>query len=115
MMPGRIILGMAASPSIPWVGSMPESGTPGKLPGARRLFLRGGVQFGDAFRTDLMDDAAKFLDAFAELRQFLFADLVMLGIAGLGIGFLQFLEHRALAAIALGRSEEHTSELQSLM
>src|SRR3546814_9220572 len=99
MMPGRIILGMAASPSIPWVGSMPESGTPGKLPGARRLFLRGGVQFGDAFRTDLMDDAAKFLDAFAEPRQFLFADLVMLGIAGLGIG----------------RSEEHTSELQSLM
>ena len=49
-----------------------------------------------------MDDAAEFLDALAKPGQFLFADLVMFRVAGLGVGFLQFLEHRALAAIGLG-------------
>src|SRR3546814_17440872 len=49
-----------------------------------------------------MDNAAEFLDAFAEPRQFLLAYLVMLRITSLGVGFFPFLEHRAFAAIVLG-------------
>src|SRR3546814_7656849 len=87
---------------------MPELRSPGKLPDPRRLFLRGGFQFGDALGADLMDDAPQFLDALAQPCQLFLADLVVPGITGLSVGLFQLLEHRA-------RSEEHTSELQSLM
>ena len=44
-----------------------------------------------------MDDASEFLDARDKPDEFFFANLVMFRIAGLGVGFLQFLKHRALA------------------
>ncbi len=58
---------------------MPESGRPGKLPDAQRLFARGGLfEFGDLVGADLMDDATQFFDARTKPRQFFLADLVML-------------------------------------
>src|SRR3546814_2302410 len=81
----------------------------------------------DPLGAQLVNDPAKLLDTLTEPSQFLFADPVMLAVAGLRVGFLQLLKHRTLAAIGLrpdaihpsvkpfGRSEEHTSELQSLM
>src|SRR3546814_1308150 len=91
-----------------------------------------------------MHDAAELFDPRPEPSKFLFANLVMLRIAGLGVSFLQFLEHGSFAVrplrpdaeeaavhafsersqegnivvirrIICQRSEEHTSELQSLM
>lgn len=56
---------------------------------------------GDLVCADLADDASEFLDAFTEPRQFLFANLVMFRVTRFGVGFLQFLEHGALAAIIL--------------
>src|SRR3546814_16252084 len=76
---------------------MPELRSPGKLPDPRRLFLRGGFQFGDALGADLMDDAPQFLDAPAQPCQLFLADLVVPGITGLSVGLFQLLEHRALA------------------
>jgi len=48
-----------------------------KLPDAQPLAARGSFQGGDAFRTDLMHDAAQFLDPRAQPCQLFFADLVM--------------------------------------
>src|SRR3546814_10479209 len=56
----------------------------------------------DTLRTSLMNDAAKLLDPLTEPSQLFFAYLVMPGIARLGVGFLQFLKHRALAACVFG-------------
>src|SRR3546814_19167400 len=76
---------------------MPELRSPGKLPDPRRLFLRGGFQFGDALGADLMDDAPQFLDALAQPCQLFLADLVVPGITSLSVGLFQLLEHRATA------------------
>src|SRR3546814_8483628 len=80
-----------------------------------------------------MNDAAKLLDPLTEPSQLFFAYLVMPGIARLGVGFLQFLKHRALAACVFGpyavkpavepfgerpqkgEDRKSTRELQSLM
>src|SRR3546814_7518107 len=104
MMPGRVILGMTASHFIPCRLLCQNRGVPASYRRAR-LFARRCLQFGDAFRTDLMDDATQFLDASAEPIKFLFADLVMLGLC----------RAAHYAEWARERSEEHTSELQSLM
>ena len=76
MMPGRIILGMTASHFIPWRLLCNNLGLPASSRRAR-LFARRRLQFGDALRTDLMNDAAQFFDALAEPGQLLFADPVM--------------------------------------
>ena len=90
---------------------MSESGTPGKqvdgaLCGRRRLF-----EFGDAIGADLMDDAAEFLDPFAEPGQLFFADPVVLGLASLGVSFFELLEHRPLAMCRFWPDAEKTSIL----
>jgi len=77
MMPGRIILKDGRQSFHPVDGIMSESETPGKpgsglLCGRRRLF-----EFGDPVGADLIDDAAEFLDPFAEPRQFIFTDFIM--------------------------------------
>ena len=51
-----------------------------------------------------MHNTAQLLDLFAEPAEFLFADLIMLGIAGLHIGFLQLLEPRPID-MALARPD----------
>lgn len=65
MMPGRVILEMAASPSIPCRRICQTQGVRARCL-AVSLFRGGSFQFGDPFRADLMDDAAQFLDALAE-------------------------------------------------
>ena len=76
MMPGRVILGMTASHFIPWARLCQNLGVPASYRRAR-LFARRCLQFGDALRTNLMDDAAQFLDPRAEPGQLLFADPVL--------------------------------------
>src|SRR3546814_9335824 len=100
MMPGRIIPGMAASRPFREAdyARIRESR---QVAGVRRLLAGGRLKLGDLVGTNLMHGTTKFLDALAEPRQLVFADLVMLGITGLGVGFLQFLEHRPLAAFGL--------------
>lgn len=49
-----------------------------------------------------MDGAPEFLDARAEPVELFFADPVMLAVARLGVGFLELLEHGALAAGGFG-------------
>src|SRR3546814_16471265 len=55
----------------------------------------------DPLGAQLVNDPAKLLDTLTEPSQFLFADPVMLAVAGLRVGFLQLLKHRTLAAIGL--------------
>ena len=61
----------------PVATNMPEAAKFSKPPDALPLTVCGGFQSGDAFRTDLMHDAAQFLDPRAQPCQLFFADLVM--------------------------------------
>ena len=56
---------------------MSESGSPGKRVRVQRLSAHRHLKLRDLVRTDLMDDAAQFLDALAEPGEFLFADPIM--------------------------------------
>src|SRR3546814_16375642 len=106
MMPGRIIPEMAASRSIPYRRLCQNQRVP-TSDAMRPLSADGLFQCRDTLRTNLMNDAAKLLDPLTEPSQLFFAYLVMPGIARLGVGFLQFLKHRAIAACVFGpRSEE---------
>src|SRR3546814_18783563 len=100
MMPGRIIPGMAASRPFREAdyARIRESR---QVAGVRRLLAGGRLKLGDLVGTNLMPGPTKFLDALAEPRPLVFADLVMLGITGLGLGFLQLLEYRPIAALGL--------------
>src|SRR3546814_20854952 len=56
-----------------------------------------------------MHDAAELFDPRPEPSKFLFANLVMLRIAGLGVSFLQFLEHGSFAVRPLRPDAEEAA------
>lgn len=62
------------------------------------MSLRRCFHFCQTLAAGGVDDAARFLDAFAQSGQFFGIDPVILGIAGLDVSVLQLLEHRAVLA-----------------
>src|SRR3546814_4979150 len=77
----------------------------------RKVLLRRPLQLGNALIADSLDERCQDFGARAKPIELVGGDMKIFEIARLHIGLLQHLE----GIDVLGRSEEHTSELQSLM